>query len=183
MTLNRIKKNIVSLCKKTDVDYSSKLNTDKHVSIDHVQKIHAHINEMIRFGEAKNGVLLTVNLGVFFKVVFNGMICQNLMLLILNITAILSISISIIVLMLSFFPQMNSQKTFNPIYFGTISQSNPDKYFEYVKNMKEEELIKHYCEQIHITSSIAKYKFDMFKIGICLGLFSFISYGFLYIFK
>lgn len=143
------------------------------VSLDHIQRIHANVNEMIRFGEAKNGALLTVNFLILYSM-FSGIIpLQTLLLTIINYASIGCLISSIIVLFITFIPKLNIQKEFNPVFFGTITMICKDEFVSRMSKIQFDELSKYYCEQIHINSQIAKYKFACFKIAIVLSMISF----------
>lgn len=145
------------------------------VSLDHIQRIHAHVNEMIRFGEAKNGALLTVNFLILYSM-FSGIIPrQTLLLTIINYASIGCLISSIIVLFISFVPKLNKQKEFNPVFFGTITTICKDEFIDRMKKIQFDELRKFYCEQIHINSQIAKYKFFCFTIAVTLSIISFLG--------
>jgi len=162
------------------------INDDEHlecVSVDQIQKVHAHINEMIQFGEAKNGALLTFNIFVFFKLVYDGIIYNNMLCNALSIIALISLLISIFFLMCSFIPKLKEQKSFNPIYFGSISTSTKDECIRMLCSLNQKDLIKYYVEQIHINSKIATNKFKYYQVSITLAFLSFIFYGALYIIK
>jgi|LSQX01.3.fsa_nt_gb hypothetical protein len=170
------------ISKKVPADISQKDEGDT-VSLEYIQNIHDNIQNMIKFGEAKNGALLTINLGVFLKLAHSNFIYTSLMLTVFSVIAIASIVLSILVLLFSFIPKLNFQKTFNPIFFGSISKLDRNAFLKDVDKLKEKELVAYYWEQIHINSNIAMSKFVYFKRGVFLTILSFMSYGLINIIK
>ncbi len=166
--INKQKKRDINISREESID-------DSFVFMDQVQRIHANVNEMIRFGEAKNGALLTVNFLILYSAFSGASIQRTQLLTVISYASIGCLISSILVLFISFIPTLKVQKDYNPVFFGTIASIGKDNYVNKMKCIQINTLGASYCEQIHINSQIARNKFVHFKIAVILAIISFIG--------
>jgi hypothetical protein len=166
---------IDSLTNDTDKQSLTKI-IEENISINHLEKIYAHITEMIRFGEAKNGALLTANF-ILFVEISKMRFQHHTMIQVYDIITWCALLASISILFISFLPKLKKVKSFNPIYFGSVVTSCKEDFTSKMKNSSTAELHDYYCEQIHINSVIANRKFVQFRYALVFSVIAVIGFG------
>jgi hypothetical protein len=159
--------------------------TEQRISLD-------RIHELLKFAESKNAMIVGLNGILIFGLLssFPTVFCLNDFLSIWGMWFILCSSISSIIALYSFFPQLNtiylkkkicnSYAKENIIFFKWIALMEPE---EYLLNLLEaindqqatlEVINRHYAEQIVYNSRIALVKYNAFSYSLLmlfLGLF------------
>lgn len=165
----------LSLSSNTIDEPKHRITDDLLSKLDHVQRIHVNVQEMVRFAEAKNGAILSVNFLIFFSIYTGAVVQQTILRTTLYCASLGCLIASIVVLFYTFIPITGIQKQFNPVFFGSIGSKHIDIYVQSMCTLKTEHLIKFYCEQIHTNSQIASHKFKCFRIAVTLSLISFLG--------
>lgn len=155
-----------------------------------LQNLHDHINDLLKYAEAKNGLLIGFNSLVLVEIVekvFSQMKC-------LPLWAVLGFSylglcniISLLISLFSFLPSFQTEITehkfrnrSNYLFYGTIATLSPAEFFEQFKQRyKLEPTSETYCldmiRQIIIQSQILIQKFNRFSLASLFTICSFIS--------
>jgi hypothetical protein len=147
----------------------------EELTMEQIREIYSHMQEMVRFGEAKNGALLTVNFAILYKIMSSDLLWITKTESIFQFSAIGFLIASILIIFISFMPRMNGNSSFNPIYFGSIRTLDREAYRHRLTALNPQELSDFYSELIHINAGIAHSKFLFFRLSIFLSLLSFIA--------
>lgn len=147
------------------------------MAVNHIEKIYRNIMEMVRFAEAKNGVLLTVNIAIFIEIAKYGLPFDSTFQKICGIIIWCALLCSISILLVSFLPKLHTNNKSNPLYFGSITTFCEDDYKNRMQNSSSSDLHAYYCQQIHINSAIAKRKFIQFKLALLFSIISLLTFG------
>lgn len=155
-----------------------------------LEKLHNHINELLKYAEAKNGLLLGFNGLVILEILKNYPIHKNALttwqLAILSYVLFLNF-VSFIVCLLSLFPNRKTKSSkykgkrpSNLLYFGNIAKFSATELIENV--IKKYELSPksmEYCidlaQQLIILSQILNQKFNKFRLASIFTLCAFTS--------
>lgn len=147
-------------------------------------------NEWLRYAEAKNGVLLTLN-GAFLigiHQIFQWHSPNNLANIYLWIST-LFLTMSLMVTLTSFFartktfrfniPQESSDNSYNMLYFGHLANTNPDDLIKSLTTKEDRQshsaYAKNISEQIIINSKITNRKFSLFNFALLLTISAIIT--------
>lgn len=147
-------------------------------------------NEWLRYAEAKNGVLLTLN-GAFLvgmHQIFQSYSLNNLANIYLWI-ATSFLTMSLIVTLASFYartktfgfniPKKTSCISSNMLYFGHLANTNPDDLLKSLTMNPDQHshpvYAKNISEQIIINSKIASRKFALFNFALILTISAIIT--------
>jgi hypothetical protein len=183
--MNKVLNWLIRLVDSENIELQKKSSNNDNVlntilerlAVYHIEKVYVNVVDMVRFAEAKNGILLTVNIAMFIEIAKYGLEQITSSQKIFSIITWLALLCSIGVLFVSFLPKLSSNKKYNPLYFGSIITSCDEDYKKRMKSSSSEELHDYYCEQIHINAAIAKRKFIQFKVALIFSIISLMSFG------
>ncbi len=150
---------------------------DELVSADQLEKINAGMKQMVQFGDSKNGVLLGVNIAILYNVTIKVLSFENILNAAISGLALLCFAISTLILLWSIFPKLKFTQRVNPLFFGSVAQMDRDSYQQLCSRMTQEELVRHYLEQIHTNSQIAARKFREFKWAVLFAIISYMAFA------
>ena len=158
--------------------------------LDTLKDIFENVNNLLKFAEAKNGVIIALNSMIIFGVFKLDILSLDTS-SILNwylYIAIFMLVTSLIIALLSFVPKLKYPylsfekplETDNLLYFGDIAKYTPTQYkkhFEKIIKLDDKEeyqnnhnLTDDYINQIVINSKITFIKFKQFEIAIWFTL-------------
>ncbi|MBN2825111.1 MAG: hypothetical protein JXQ76_07310, partial [Campylobacterales bacterium] len=131
--------------------------------VNELKDIFATVNDLLKFAEAKNGAIVTLNGVVVFGIVQTNI--ETIALQIYTVMVVFLLLASIIISLLSFIPKLNSPyinlgtptPEDNLIYFGDIAKYTPAQYYTKIKETLptiDETLEMYYIHQIVINSKI-----------------------------
>jgi len=157
--------------------------------LDILKDIFENVNNLLKFAEAKNGIIIALNATVIFGIFKLGVLSLDTSSILnwyLYITIFMLLT-SLIIALLSFVPKLKYPylsfekplETDNLLYFGDIAKYTPTQYKkhcekiiklddkDYQNNCK---LTDDYINQIVINSKITFIKFKQFEIAIWFTL-------------
>lgn len=152
-----------------------------------LEKTYSEINENIKFSEAKNAALITLN-SALIAVAASKVFDYNISLVwrVLIIVLVICLIIPLIIAIYSFKAKMNHKNNdknkfmyFSYIYNHYYKDSKNDYYQDIGNEFKDEFVEKQLSKQIVDLSSVAYRKFKLFNIAITIEIFIFIIGTFL----
>lgn len=149
--------------------------------IDQVQKLHLYMSDMVKFGEAKNGALLGINMALLYSVAIKYVSFANLLTSVVSITALTLLLLSILVLVISFLPRLYKPKAVNPISFVCINDINAEQFCQINSCQTSQEMIGYYSELISINAKVAAKKLREFKLAVSFSIPSYLAFAALYL--
>ena len=157
---------------------------DKHeqsVTVEHWEKVYTGIREMVQFGEAKNGLLMGLNVAILYNVSAGAISFASPRDGVLTVLALAGILASTLTLLISLFPKFKNMGEVNPLFFGSVAKTKREDYYKLCANLTREELLRYYATQIHANSQIALRKFRDFRLAIGCAVPSYLLFTLLYI--
>ncbi len=140
------------------------------------------VNDWLKFAEAKNGVLLAVDLGIL--VALSGSISSSLLPKVTMLFAIVLVFLAVVAVLVSFIPQTRLRNSIRApatlqqgsslLFFAHIAEYEPDSYMKALYSQIHQDttvvssLELDYSGQIITNSRIALFKYRCFNIGLWL---------------
>ena len=163
-----------------------------------LKTIFGNVNDWLKFAEAKNGVLITLNGGAIFafissfkdKLTLSGVdfLSAEFLFRIFCLEFLACCLISLLISLLSFLPQTKEKVFFfppepkrtndNPLYFGDIQKYTAVELLDLIKDNHQSsytQMEKHYASQIVINSIITDRKVKYFKLALFFTISSIVS--------
>lgn len=158
--------------------------------IDSLNNTFENINGWLKYSEAKNGVLLTLTSGFIGSVIsiygFPAQLSESFvdnLKVIYHWELIIALSISLVLLLISFLPQTNNRVFWfsslekrdddNLLFYGDIQKYSVKEYLNKLNDGKENQYSNNeffYANQIIINSRITYRKLQYFKVALLFVL-------------